>query len=436
MQITGLSNSRLPEAAVFSYNDGMKAVIVTIGDELLIGQVINTNSAWLAGELTSAGFEVKTHISISDAGSDIRKTIDDFLPDNDLLIITGGLGPTNDDITKKVLADYFNTKLVLSEQLLSDVEERLRNYGASMNEKNREQAMFPESARILRNNHGTAAGMWFEKNGRIIISLPGVPREMKGIFNDHIKAALTDHFSLPEIVYKTIMFTGIGEAQLAEMLSDWEEALDSGIRVAYLPSPGQIRLRLGMSGTDREAVESILRGEIGKLHGIAGDCIYGYDNESLESVVGRMIASRGASLATAESCTGGAIASRITAIPGCSAWYKGGAVAYSNEIKIKTLGVNEETLAEHGAVSEETVGQMAEGAVRAFGADYALATSGIAGPDGGTVEKPVGTVWIAAAGPGFLVRKKFTFGSSRELNIKRATAAAFNLLRKAMLRGR
>ncbi len=349
------------------------------------------------------------------------------------MIFTGGLGPTNDDITKKVLSDYFDSRLVLSQQILADVESRISSFGSTMNELNREQAMFPEKARILHNNHGTAPGMWFERDGKVVISLPGVPSEMKGIYTDSIKTNLIEFFSLPEIIYKTVMLTGIAEAQLAEKLEDWEAGLDRDISVAYLPAPGQMRLRIGAAGNDREAVTASLQDEVEALHNIVPEYIYGYDNESLESVVGRMIAGRGGQLSTAESCTGGTIAQKVTAIPGCSAWFKGGVVAYSNEIKSKVLGVNPETLKAHGAVSGETIEEMVMGALDVFGADYAVATSGIAGPDGGTDEKPVGTVWIAAAGPGFLVKKKFTFGKDRGWNIIRSTAAAFNLLRKAML---
>ncbi len=411
----------------------MNATIITIGDELLIGQVINTNSAWLASELTAIGFSIRSHISISDSEEEIRNALDRFLPENNLIIITGGLGPTNDDITKKVLSGYFNTRLVFSEQVYADVETFISGIGSSMRNIDRKQAMQPETAKILRNHHGTAAGMWFEKDGNIVISLPGVPREMKGIFADYIKTGLSDFFKLPEIIYKTVMFTGITEAHLASRLADWENSIDSRISVAYLPSPGQIRLRLGISGADKTALESLLRKEIETLHDIAGDYIYGFDNESIESVTGKMISERAGHLVTAESCTGGTAAQRITAIPGCSAWFKGGIVAYSNEAKEKLLGVKHEILETYGAVSGETVEQMAIGALKVFNADYALATSGIAGPDGGTAEKPVGTVWIAAAGPGFLVKRKFTFGRDRAMNIQRSTAAAFNLLRRAIL---
>ena len=412
----------------------MRATIITIGDELLIGQVINTNSAWLSAELTAIGFSIDTHISISDAAKDISSSIDTYLPVNDLLIITGGLGPTNDDITKKVLSDYFDSKLVFSEQILSDVKSFIESIGSSMKNIDRDQAMVPDSCRILRNNHGTAAGMWFEKDGKVIISLPGVPREMKGIFTDYIKENLSKHFCLPKLVYRTVMLTGITEAHLAAVLTDWETKLPDDIKLAYLPSPGVIRLRLGSAGEDGDAVFSRLQDEIDTLLKIVPDKIYGYDDESLESVVGRLISGRGGFLAAAESCTGGSIASRITAIPGCSSWFRGGVVAYSNEIKSKILGVAPATLESHGAVSEETIREMVQGAQRAFNAEYAVATSGIAGPGGGTAEKPVGTVWIAAAGPDFLETRMFVFGKDRGLNIKRSTAAAFNLLREAMLK--
>ena len=417
----------------------MNATIITIGDELLIGQVLNTNSAWLAAELTAIGFTVTNHVSISDKSEHIVNALDYYLASNNLLILTGGLGPTNDDITKKVLADYFNTELIFSEEILADVEARIAAFGSQMNDKNREQALVPKDAVIMRNNHGTAPGMWFEHysnsgSRRIVISLPGVPREMKGIFSDHIKSALIDFFKLPAILYKTVMLTGIAEAQLAEKLEDWEESLPVGMSLAYLPSPEAIRLRLGFTATDGDEAQTMLQSEIDKLHGLVPEHIYGYDNESIESVTGRMIAERGGILCCAESCTGGTIAQKITALPGCSAWFSGGVIAYSNEIKQKVLGVSEETLKEHGAVSEETVTEMVLGAKRVFNADYAVATSGVAGPSGGTKEKPVGTVWIAAAGPDFLVTKRHLFGKDRSMNIRHSATAAFSLLRTAMLK--
>lgn len=411
----------------------MKASIITIGDELLIGQVINTNSAWLASELTAMGFSIQSHLSISDRADDITETLERCLRDNDLLIFTGGLGPTNDDITKKVMADFFQSEMVFSDEILEHVEGIITGYGSSMNEKNREQALVPKAARILKNNHGTAPGMWFDRKGRVVISLPGVPREMKGIFNDCIKTGLTEHFDLPQLVYRTVMITGIAEAHLAQKLEDWEAALPQGLSVAYLPSPEAIRLRLGMGGEDRTLIDEKLQDAIDGILEIIPKHIFGYENESLEQVIGRMIAGRGGLLATAESCTGGMIAQKITAIPGCSDWFRGGVVAYSNEVKADMLGVKQETLDAHGAVSEETIREMVLGVKKVLNTDYAVATSGIAGPGGGSEEKPVGTVWIAAAGPDFLVARKFTFGKTRETNIKRSTSAAFNLLRLAML---
>ena len=411
----------------------MNATIITIGDELLIGQIINTNSGWLAAELTALGFSVENHVSISDKADSIKKTLDYYLPDNDLLILTGGLGPTNDDITKKVLADFFNSDLIYSDEVFADVESFIRSQGATINRLHRDQAMVPEKAGILRNRCGTAAGMLFERDGKAVISLPGVPREMKAIFNDYVKTALNDFFSLPQIVYRTVMLTGISESLLAGRLEKWESDLQEDIKVAYLPSPGLIRLRLGIKGDDKQVLSSRLEKEIEKLHRIVPDHIYGYDGETLESVTGRMIAERGGFLAAAESCTGGTIAGRVTAIPGCSAWFKGGVVAYSNEIKASVLGVKLKTLREYGAVSGETIEEMVRGAMKIFGTEYAVATSGIAGPDGGTAEKPVGTVWIAAAGPDFLIKKKFIFGQDRGINIMRSSHAAFNMLREALL---
>ena len=412
----------------------MNASIITIGDELLIGQVINTNAAWLSTELTAIGFSVIEHISIADEPKAIIGTLDRCLPASDLLIFTGGLGPTTDDITKKVLAEYFGTRLVFSEAVLQHVEEMIRKAGFSMNENNRSQAMVPEGAGILPNNHGTASGMVFEQGEKLVISLPGVPRETIGIYNDYIKTLLKKHFTLPNIIYKTVMLTGIAEARLAEKLTGWEKSLPENISLAYLPSPGQIRLRLGICDDDGKSAAAQLNHHLNSLHEVVSKYIYGYDDEPLASAVGRMISERKASLVTAESCTGGKIASLITSNPGCSAWYKGGTVAYSNEVKTAVLGVNPDTLQNCGAVSGETVEEMAAGALKTFGGDYAIATSGIAGPDGGTDEKPVGTVWIAAAGPGFMEKRKFTFERNREMNINRSSAAALELLRRSILK--
>ncbi len=407
----------------------MKACIITIGDELLIGQVLDTNSAWLATELTALGFEVSTLLSIADTKEAIISALDIHLPTSNLILFTGGLGPTKDDITKKVLAHYFQSELVFSEAVLADVESFLKARGGRMNALNREQALFPDKALLLHNHQGTAPGMWFEQQGKVVISLPGVPSEMKGIYKDYIAKALQKHFQLPERIYKTVMFTGIAEAHLAEKIADWEENLPHGLKLAYLPSPGIVRLRLGMSGPDKRAIQTQLEEQIYALQQIVGKYIYGYDNESLEEVVGNSLLDKQGTLATAESCTGGSIAQKITAIPGCSAWYKGGTIAYDNSVKQQVLGVKEHDLKQHGAVSREVVEQMVLGAQKVFQTDYAIATSGIAGPGGGSEEKPVGTVWIAVAGPDFLHAQKFQFGKERDINIRRSTLAAFNLMR-------
>ena len=411
----------------------MKASIITIGDELLIGQVTDTNSAWLAGELTATGFSVQNLLSISDSSGAIESALENLLPSNDLLILTGGLGPTNDDITRNLLTSYFNTRLVQSNEVLQDVQAFISGVGSKMNSLNEGQALVPEGAKILRNHHGTAPGFWFERDSKVVISLPGVPREMKGIFNDYIRSALARHFSLPRIIYKSVMLTGISEAHLAEKLQGWEKELPAGMSLAYLPSPGRIRLRLGMQGDDSDRITDALEDQTSKLELIIPKYIFSYEDESLEAAAGRLINKEGRTLSVAESCTGGTISSRITAIPGCSEWYRGGITAYSNEIKRDVLGVEAAALEEFGAVSAAVVEQMALGAMRIFGSDYAVATSGIAGPSGGTAEKPVGTVWTAAAGPGFTVSRKFSFGSNRAMNIERSAAAAVNLLRRAIL---
>lgn len=416
----------------------MKTSIITIGNELLIGQVIDTNSAWLAGKLTETGFSVKSHASISDSEEDITTTLNNLLPETDLIIFTGGLGPTNDDITKKVLADYFDSGMILSDEVLSDVEKYISCAHSHMNKLNTDQALVPEKAKILRNNYGTAPGMWFEKDKHVVISLPGVPREMKGIYTDHIESELKTFFKTPNIYYKTMMLTGISESVLAEKLETWENNLPDSVSLAYLPAPGQIRLRLGAENFNKTEAISLVETEAEKLYKIVPEYIYGLDNESLEEAVGKLIQKQGKSLSTAESCTGGTISSRITSIPGCSAWFKGSVTAYSNEVKHNILGVKTETLNNFGAVSGETIEEMAKGVLKLLNTDYSVATSGIAGPDGGTETKPVGTVWIAAAGKLdngdiILKKEKFVFGNNRQLNIDRSVKAALNMLRKLII---
>jgi len=410
----------------------MQAEIITIGDEILIGQVVDTNSAWMAKELNKYGIGVSKITSISDEADDIVKTIEASMKRSPLVLMTGGLGPTNDDITKKTLSDYFGMKLIQDDELYQKIQDRLAKYGIPMNRFNREQALIPDRARIIPNDFGSAPCMWFEKDKRILVSMPGVPFEMKGIMQNGLIPAITDHFVTSEIVHKTIMTDGIGESVLAQMLSDWEENLPQGMKLAYLPSPGKVRLRLSITGDNKPELEKMIDAEVQKLKKILPDNIFAYDDIAIEERIAELLLEKGKTLGTAESCTGGYIAHLITSHAGSSAYFKGSVVSYSNEIKENVLGVNSKDLEEFGAVSQEIVEQMATGARKVLNTDYAVATSGIAGPDGGTDEKPVGTVWIALAGDFGVRSEKLELYKVRERNIKVSAFKVLNLLRKEL----
>jgi nicotinamide-nucleotide amidase len=410
----------------------MQAEIITIGDEILIGQIVDTNSAWMAKELNGIGINVGKITSISDQKTDIVSSLEQAMERVSLVLITGGLGPTNDDITKNTLSDFFGMNLVKDDLLYAKIEQRLADRGIPMNRYNREQALVPDGARIITNNHGTAPCMWFEKEGKVVISMPGVPFEMIGIMQDDILKLLSHHFSTPFILHKTIMTQGIGESVLAEMLEDWEANLPACVKLAYLPSPGVLRLRMSLTGNKREELEEIVDEQLLKLLKIIPENIFGYDDEPMELAVAKLLSDKAMTLGTAESCTGGNIAHLITSHAGSSAYFKGSIVAYSNEVKENILQVNGADLEKYGAVSQGVVEQMAIGAKKLLNTDYAIATSGIAGPDGGTDEKPVGTVWIAVAGPAEVISHKFVLYKNRERNIRVASLNALNMLRKLL----
>ncbi|MDA3892640.1 MAG: competence/damage-inducible protein A [Salinivirgaceae bacterium] len=411
----------------------MKAKIITIGDEILIGQIVDSNSAWIASELTKLGFFVTSILSISDNSIQIKDTIKSSLLDNELIILTGGLGPTKDDITKNTLCELFNSTLVFNNDVYADVEAFLIQRGANMNRLNKDQALFPKDATLLRNRQGTAPGIWFEKDNKVVISLPGVPWEMRGIYKDEIEFRLKKQFNLPENYYQTIMISGIGESPLALKLENWENNLPDCIKVAYLPSLGLMRLRLGILEKTAKISKEIVEKEVEKLHIIISKYIISDTEASLQEIVFKALHNSNKTLSTAESCTGGSIAQMITEIPGSSKIFKGSIVAYANETKTNLLGVNPSLIEQFGAVSQLVVEQMAEGAKKALNTDYSVATSGIAGPDGGTDEKPVGLVWISVSGPNGTVSEKFLFGKEREINIKRSAIAALNMLRQVLL---
>jgi nicotinamide-nucleotide amidase len=411
----------------------MLAEIVSIGDELLIGQVINTNSAWMAEALNGIGIGVVQITSISDQAEAIVRTLDQAGKRADIILITGGLGPTRDDITKNVLADYFGGRLIRSQEALATIKEFLSSRGVELSELNLGQAMVPDNCTVIPNRWGTAPGMWFRKHGRDWISMPGVPYEMKGMMTGTILPELKKKYDLPIIIHKTVLTQGIPESHLARMLENYEDNLPADIRLAYLPSPGMVRLRLSITGKDREKTENLINSELAVLLNIVSDHVIGTADQKLEKIIGELLVERGSTLSLAESCTGGMIAHLITSVPGSSRYFMGSVVAYSNKIKEKVLGVSTESLATYGAVSEQVVSEMASGVLKHFGTDYSIATSGIAGPDGGTPEKPVGLVWIAVASREKIITERFNFGNLRETNIQRASLTALNMLRKLML---
>ena len=408
----------------------MIAEIISIGDELLIGQVVNTNASWMGELLNRNGIKVKQIKVIADDKKDILNSIDNSFKSADIILLTGGLGPTKDDITKHTLCEYFDTKLVFNEDAFSRIKEifRLRNFKVSA--VNKAQADLPESCTPLKNINGTASGMWFEKNEKVLVSMPGVPFEMKPMMENEVIPRVKAKFKTPVILHKTIMTQGIGESFLAKKIEDWENSLPQNIKLAYLPQPGIIRLRLSATGENKIKCEQIIAELIEKLKLLIGDLIFGYDNILLEEAVGESLKLHQKTVATAESCTGGYIAHLLTSIAGSSSYFKGSAITYANEIKENILGVSHEDLEKEGAVSETVVKQMAIGAHKKFETDYAIATSGIAGPDGGTEDKPVGTTWIAIAGPDGVLAEKHHFGEHRGRNIRRAALTALFMLKK------
>jgi nicotinamide-nucleotide amidase len=413
----------------------MKAAIITIGDEILIGQTVDTNSAWIGSELSKSGFDVYRITSVHDERKDILYALNEVSGKADLVLITGGLGPTSDDITKPVLCEFFNTHLITNEEVFKMIKEMMDRRNNPMNDNNQRQAQVPESCRVLTNAKGTAPGMWFEKDGTIFISMPGVPSEMKHIMKEHVLPELNKRFTSQIIIHRNIMTYGTYEAKLAEILTEFEKGLPGNIKLAYLPSSGVIKLRLSGKGNDREILQKQISDQVKILYTTIPEFIYGENEDPLEKVVGYLLKEKKQTMSTAESCTGGEIAHLITSIPGSSSYYKGSVIAYANSVKTNTLKVPEEFLIKHGAVSEEVVVHMANEGRKLHNADYCVATSGIAGPDGGTEIKPVGTLWMAVASPNGTIAEKRVFGTDRITNIKRFSLAALNLLRKQIISG-
>jgi nicotinamide-nucleotide amidase len=411
----------------------MQAEIITIGDEILIGQVADTNSSWIAGQLNLNGVKVRLITSIADDREQILERLSESEKHADLIILTGCIGPTRDDITKSTLCDFFGSKLVMNEQVMHDIEEFSKKKGVRLNELNRSQAYVPENCTVLPNKNGTAPGMWFIYNSKVFISLPGVPFEMKAMMEEEALPKIRSFFK-PRIIYhKTIMTFGIPESVLAIKITKWENSLPENASLAYLPSPGIVRLRLSFTGDNKTELVKIAKSNINELQKIIPDAIFGFDNDNMEEVTGKLLEIRNKTLAVAESCTGGKISNLITSVPGCSKYFVGSVTAYSNNIKEQILNIKKESIIRHGAVSREVAEQMARGIRKLFGTDYSIATTGIAGPDGGTADKPVGTTWIAVSSELKTISEKFLFGDNRERNILRASLTGINMLRKLII---
>ena len=410
------------------------AEVITIGDEILYGQTLDTNTQWMGQRLNGIGVKIIRKVALGDQREEIVKGLEEASQRADIILLTGGLGPTKDDITKKTLADYFDTPLVMSEEILQHITDLFTKRNLSMNALNEAQALVPRDCTVIPNSQGTAPGMWFEHAGKVYVSMPGVPYEMETMMSESVIPKLREVFSLPVIYHQMIQTVGIGESWLAEQIEEWEDQLPSHIRLAYLPSFGRVKLRLTAVGEERTQLEEDVAAQVRQLEPIIQKYIYGYGDKTLEEAIGELLFEEGKTLAVAESCTGGYLAHTITSIPGSSGYFQGGVVAYSNALKINLLGVPEETLVHHGAVSEETIRAMAEGVRERLNTDFGVATSGIAGPGGGTPDKPVGTVWIAVAGPAETVAKKILLSNNRLVNIRRSTVVALNMLRKLILK--
>ena len=417
--------------------NNIRAEVITIGDEILFGQIIDTNTQWISTELTNIGIRTVRKSSVGDQPEAILQILGEAHQRAEIIIITGGLGPTKDDITKKVLCQYFDVGLVRNETALALVTGFFEKRGRDMTDLNRGQADLPANAVYMQNDWGTAPGMWFAdersgKPGKVYVSLPGVPFEMKHLMTNRILPKLRETFEMPIIKHRMIRTIGIGESFLAERIEAWEDALPTHIKLAYLPHFGQVRLRLTATGTDDALLDRELAAEVTKVMPLIAKNVFGFDSDELETVIGKLLTDKQLTLGIAESCTGGYVSAQITKVPGSSAYFQGSIVSYSNDVKIKQLEVSPDTLAQHGAVSEETIRQMAEGVRKALNTSVGIATSGIAGPDGGTPEKPVGTVWIACATDRRTVTRLLTLGQYRDQNIQLTATYVLNMLREEL----
>lgn len=417
------------------------AELITIGDEILYGQTLDTNGHWMSGALDKIGVKVVRRTTCGDEEDEMLLAFSQAEQRADIILITGGLGPTSDDLTKPCLAKYFDCDIVMNEQALSELEAYMTSRGRKLNTLTRLQAALPEKCEMISNERGTACGMWFNKTGspagearKVFISMPGVPHEMKFMMKEKIIPRLEQEFELPIIYHKIVRLAGIGESWLAEKIKDWEKSLPQHVKLAYLPTFGDLKLRLTAQGINKEKIKSQIDRLIQDLLPLVQEYMYGYDDDSLEFVIGELLKKQNKKLALAESCTGGYVSHRITSIPGSSAYFSGAIVAYQDEVKIDHLNVSSDTIEKYGAVSEKTVTEMAINVKQKYNADYGLASSGIAGPGGGTVEKPVGLIWIACARGNDVETKKLNLTKDRDVNIQIASVALLTLLYKILIK--
>lgn len=410
----------------------MKAEILNIGDELLIGQIVNTNAVWIAQQFNLLGIPVARMSTVGDTREAILSAVHTALAEHDIVVMTGGLGPTKDDITKATLCEYFDSPLRFDDEVYQMLDGFFRSRGRVLSEVNKTQCYVPEKCTVLMNHWGTAPGMLFEQDGKLLVSLPGVPNEMKHLISERFLPILKQKFKLPPLVHRSYNTEGIPESELMVTIGEWENQLPASIKLAYLPSAGQVKLRMSSLNEDGMA-DSLMDAEEAKLKTLIGHEIFSMDETSLEMVIKDLLLERNQSITTAESCTGGYIAHKLTSVPGVSKVYPGSVITYDYWVKSELLGVSPATLEQFGAVSRETVIEMAEGARKRMKTDYAIAVSGIAGPDGGTADKPVGTVWMAWATPDKTIARRFRFGTDRASNIHRTYQASLNVLRKLIL---
>lgn len=419
-------------------NSSAVVEIITIGDEILIGQIVDTNSAFIGQLLNMNGMSVKQISSVSDNREHILKALEEAQNRADIILITGGLGPTRDDITKKTLCEYFKTTMRFDEGAYQDVVNIFATFGKEVTPLNRLQAEVPANCEVIHNYNGTAPCMWFDINGKVFVSMPGVPFEMKALMKEQIVPKLKQRFKFPFIFHKTVLTQGIGESALSELISDWEDSLAAvNIKLAYLPSPGMVRLRLSTKGDNENSLKVNVEKKIGELKKIIQEFIYGYEifgeeKETLEQMVGKLLREKRKTVSTAESCTGGYISHLLTKVPGSSEYYIGSVISYAYEIKESELKVPHDIILKYGAVSQPVVEQMAKAIREKYETDYSISASGIAGPGGGTEEKPVGTVWVAIATPDKVISERFLFGNNRERNIQKTADAALNMLKKEL----